>query len=127
MEDVMAEREIKVTFANLSNNIAKLKNISDYLAEVNNYNDSFSESSGASKDALSEKLKTTIAAGNALKKAVDELIADLEYDFSKFKSIATREGKSYQILFSSGFKWWFKNIVNYFGVIFAIMIIGALI
>ena len=81
----MAECEIKVTFANLSNNIAKLKFISDYLSGVNNYNDSFFKSSGSSKDALSEKLKTTITAGNALKSAVDELISDLEYASSTFK------------------------------------------
>ncbi|MCR4997989.1 MAG: hypothetical protein K6A61_11905 [Butyrivibrio sp.] len=92
----MAEHEIKVTFANLSNNIAKLKYISDYLAGVNNYNDSFSESRGVSKDALSEKLKTTIAAGNALKKAVDELIADLEYAFSTFKDSDESMARAYR-------------------------------
>ena len=92
----MAEQEIKVTFANLNNNIAMLKNISDYLTGVNNYNDSFSESRGSSKDALSQKLKTTIAAGNALKNAVDELITDLEYAFSTFKDSDESMARAYK-------------------------------
>lgn len=93
----MDNKEIKINYINLNNDIKRLKRLAKELEKYKSCESNFVKSQGSSKEALEKELKSLYIAGKTLQDSIEQLVEELEHVAKTFKETDEGLSKSFRI------------------------------